>query len=143
MIDPFVTLDWVNHWQDHYQERGSSGFNIVLKKHYASVLRSEVSIRFYETFQYEWGNLVLEEKASYANRTPFHKRSRKAHFIGASSSFEVETLNHSSQNLGIVQFHIECLPCNLRGIYGSVDYQGEFGSSLQSHMLTLTIGKNF
>ncbi len=143
VIDPFVTLDWVNNWQYHYREQGSSGFNIVLHKQYASILRSEIGIRFYETLQYAWGRLVFEEKVSYANRTRIHKGSGTAYFIGAFSTFEVETLNSSAQNLGIGQIHIECIPLNLKDFYGSIDYQGEFGTSLQSHMLTLTIGKDF
>lgn len=143
VIDPFVTLDWAHNWQSHFRERGSSGFNIKLNNQHASIFRGELGLRFYETFQYEWGSMILEEKISYTNRTPIQKGKSHASFIGAASSFDVETLNSSSQNLGNVQIHIECIPSALLNLYASLDYQGGFGSIFQSHMLTFTLGKNF
>lgn len=143
IADPFISFDWANNWQYHYREHGSSGFNIRLNNQHASILRSELGVRFFETFQYTWGLLILEEKVSYVNRTPLHKGRGTARFIGALASFDVETLNSSAQNQGNIQLHMECVPSNLQNVYSSVDYQGGFGSSFQSHMLTLTIGKNF
>jgi Autotransporter beta-domain len=143
VIDPFVTFDWAHNWQCHFRERGSSGFNIVLNNQYASVFRSEIGFRFYETLQYGWGHLIIEEKVSYINKTPIRRGIGTASFIGAASSFDVETFNPSTQNQGTAQIHIECIPSDLENLYASVDYQGEFGSSFQSHMLIFTMGKNF
>lgn len=143
VIDPFVTLDWVHNWQYHFHERGASGFNIILNNQYAAIFRSEIGLRFFEHLYYRWGRLIIEEKVSYVNKTPTHKGHGTASFIGANSSFGVETFNPSTQNQGKVQLHAECIPCDLNDIYGSFDYQGEFGSCFQSHMLTLTLGKDF
>ena len=115
----------------------------MLNKQYASIFRSEMGLRFYETLQYGWGRLIMEEKISYVNRTPLQKGKSTASFIGAASSFEVETLNPSTQNLGSIQMHLEYLPSFSKDLYASFDYQGGFGASFQSHMLTLTLGKNF
>jgi hypothetical protein len=143
VIDPFVALDWANNWQSHFREHGFSGFNIKLHDHYASILRTEAGLRFYETVRRAWGCLIFEEKLSYVNRTPLHKGHGSAAFIGAFSSFDVVTLSPSSQNLGGVQMHMEWIPSGLKKIYASFDYEGEFGSSFQSHMLTFAMGKNF
>ncbi|MFA6916127.1 MAG: autotransporter domain-containing protein [Parachlamydiales bacterium] len=143
IVDPFITLDWANNWQSHYREHGSSGFNIKLNDLHASIFRSELGLRFFETFHCRCGRLLLEEKISYVNKTPIHKGKGRASFIGAASSFGVETLNFSSQNQGNVQLHVEYLPSCIENIYSSFDYQGGFGSSFQSHMLTLMIGQNF
>jgi uncharacterized protein with beta-barrel porin domain len=143
VIDPFVAFDWANHWQRHLREHGRSGFNIVLNNLHASILRSEVGIRLFETIDYAWGQLIMEEKASYVNKTPTQKGRGTARFIGAESSFEVETLWPSAQNLGVIQIHAEGVPACQSDIYASIDYQGEFGSSYQSHELTLTVGKSF
>jgi hypothetical protein len=142
-IEPFVMLDWTNNWQSHYREKGFSGFNLVLKNYHVSILRSETGVRFYQTFLYGWGSLVLEEKGSYVNRTPLGKRRATAAFIEADSSFSVETLSSNGQNHGLIEFHLEGIPCNSKGVYGSLDYQGEFGSSFQSQSIALTVGKNF
>ncbi len=143
VMDPFVTLDWTNHWQSHFHEHGSSGFNLKVHNQYAAIFRSEAGIRFFETLQYNWGNLVLEEKISFVNRTPTDKGNGDVAFIGAFSSFDVKTLSSTSQNLGAIQLHLEYIPSCPSTIYASLDYQGEFGSAFQSHMLTLALGKNF
>lgn len=142
-VDPFVSFDWNNIWQSRFKERGDSGFNIVLKDQYASMLRSEIGVRFFETFQYCWGQLIIEEKGSYVNRNPFQGGRRSASFIGSISSFDVETFSRCTQNLGTVQLHVECLPTCWKNLYGSLDYQGEFGSAFQSNMLTFSIGMDF
>jgi hypothetical protein len=143
IIEPFVTFDWANNWQSHFHERGSSGFNVHLNKQHASIFRSEVGLRFFETAQFEWGCLIFEEKVSYVNRAFHHKGKSVASFIGSVSSFNVETSNHKAKDQGIIELHMECIPTYLKSVYASFDYQGAFGSSFQSHMLTLTIEKNF
>jgi hypothetical protein len=143
LFEPFVMFDCANNWQSGFHEKGSSGFNIVVKHDFTSILRSEAGIRFYETFQYCWGCLILEEKASYVNGTPLKKGAHKTSFIDAYSSFHIETLSSRGQNHGVVELHLEGVPSRLKGAYASLDYQGEFGSSFQSHALTFSIGKDF
>lgn len=140
---PFIAFDWANNWQYHFREQGSSGFNVQLNNQYVAILRSESGFRFFETLQYQWGHLILEEEISYVNRTPTQKSKGTASFIGAASSFNVETLNSATQNLGNAKLHIEFVPCNLKNVYASLDYQGEFGSLLHSNMVTLSVGKDF
>lgn len=143
IFEPFAMFDWANHWQNHYRERGFSGFNIRLKDHHISMLRSEIGIRLYETFECDWGLLIIEEKASYVNRTPFNNKSATASFIGSISSFDVDICNGSGQNHGLAAIHFEFIPCGLQNIYASLDYQGEFGRSFESQTLTFTVGKDF
>lgn len=82
-IDPFAMVDWANCWQNSFREKGRSGLNISMDSQYCSLLRSEIGIRFYETLTYSWGNLKIEEKASYVNKTPFHTGGASAAFIGS------------------------------------------------------------
>lgn len=143
IVEPFVAFDWANNWQVRYRENGASGFNIELDDIHATLLRSEVGCRFYQTLQYGWGLLLVEEKGSYVNRTSFHKGRHSASFKGACSSFDVETLSTKGQNHGLAELHFECVPSCLCDVYASFDYQGEFGSSFQSQTLSFTLGKNF
>jgi len=143
ILEPFISLDWNHNWQYHFRERGASGFNIVLNDQYNSLFRTELGLRFFETYCYEWGEIIMEENVSYVNRTPTHRKGGTASFIGANSTFDVETFNRCSQNLGKVQIHVECTPSNLRNIYAAFDYQGEFGSSFQSNIITFSLGKDF
>jgi hypothetical protein len=142
-IDPFVMFDWANSWQKTFREHGSSGLNIVLNSQYSSLLRSEVGMRIYETLEYAWGSFKIEEKASYVNKAPFHKGEGTAFFVGAFSSFGIETFSSSVENLGVAQIAFYFTPRNTKYPYGTLDYQGEFGSSFQSHILVLEIGEAF
>lgn len=142
-MEPFVSLDWANSWQNSFKEHGSSGFNIALKKQYVSLLRTEIGLRFFQTYEYCWGNIALEERGSYVNRTHCRKGTRRARFIGSDSTFGIETCNSRSQNLGLAQVHVEYRPSCLGSCYAGIDYQGEFGASFYSHMLTLECGKTF
>ena len=142
-IDPFAMVDWANSWQNSFREKGRSGLNLSMDSQYCSLLRSEIGIRFYETLTYSWGHLKIEEKASYVNKTPFHTGGASAAFIGSVSSFGVETISRSMQNLGLAQIAFHFTPSKPTYPYGSIDYQGEFGSTFQSHLLILELGKSF
>ena len=141
-FEPFAAFDWVNNWQRHLREHGSSGFNIVLKNQHVSILRSEVGLRLYQTFNRSCGCFILQEKASYVNRTALHKGSCSTHFVGSASNFDIETIASSGQNRGVAEVHIEWQPSN-QNFYTALDYQGEFGSSFYSNMLTIEVGKTF
>jgi hypothetical protein len=142
-LDPFVMFDWANSWQKSFREHGESGFNIVLNRQYSSLLRSEAGLRIYETLEYAWGSFKIEEKASYVNKAPFHTGVGSAIFVGALSSFSIETFSSSMQNLGVAQIAFYFTPWNIKYPHGTLDYQGEFGSSFQSHMLLLSIDQAF
>ncbi len=143
IIDPLVMFDWANNWQGEVREYGPSGIDLQMDDQYTSILRSEVGVRFFEMIQCRWGRLVLAEKGSYVNKTPFHTGAQTAFFAGSISSFQVETFSNQIQNLGVIQFHAEFIPDNAKYPYGSINYQGEFGSSSQNNLISLEIGKNF
>ena len=142
IIDPFAMLDWVNAWQQSYQEKGHSPFNIEQKAHYSSFLRAEVGLRFYETFSFDSWRLVLQEKGSYVNKTPFNVGKINAVLVGFPGSFTVETLT-TSQNLGVAEMSFIFEPIDHRYPYGSLSYQGEFCPSYQSHQISAEVSWDF
>ena len=143
LVDPFVMLDWANNWQSSVEEAGPLGLNLVLEDSYSSLLRTEVGLRLSETLTRDWGNIVFLEKGSYVNKVPFGSQSTQATFVGGISSFGVETLNDRIQNLGVVQLCATLQPSNSKRPYASLNYQGEFGSSFQSHLISIEAGVNF
>ena len=143
IIAPFVMLDWANNWQGKIRETGSSGMNIRTGSHYTSMLRSEIGLNFYETIRYGWGNLIFAEKGSYVNKKPFNTGSQSAFFAGSASTFGIEVFGGKTQNLGVVQLSSQFIPCSHRYPYGSINYQGEFGTQFQSHAIIFEIGKRF
>lgn len=142
-IEPFGMVDWVNEWQDKFTEKGSSGFNLNMKSIYASLLRSELGLRFYEVLQYNCGQLIFEQKASYVNQAPFNFNPINTAFVGSVSSFSVATGSNTVQNLVGTELHLSYIPTDFKYPYGSIDFQGEFGSSFQSYFAAVEIGKRF
>ncbi|MEM7174605.1 MAG: autotransporter outer membrane beta-barrel domain-containing protein [Chlamydiota bacterium] len=143
VIEPFVMFDWANNWQGSVEESGTSGFHLVLGSTYMSLLRSEVGFRFFESIRYQWGKFLLQQKASFVNKTPFSVETQNAAFIASISSFGIETFSNKMQNLGVLQLSFQFIPCHYKYPYGTFNYQGEFGSSFQSHVISIEIGKYF
>ena len=143
MVDPFVMFDWANAWQSRFHEHGSSGFNVIMKSQYVSMLRSEVGLRLKEIFQYGWGQFIIEEKGSYVNKIPTCRKTAAAAFPLAISTFPVDTFSSSAQNLGVVEVQFAFVPSDSKYPYGSISYQGEFGSAFQSQFLGVEIGIHF
>lgn len=142
IVNPFVMIDWANAWQFSYQEKGSSPFNAGQNTHYSSLLRSEAGLRFYETVDFSLWRLIIEEKGSYVNTTSFGVGTVNAFLIGSPGFFTVETLN-SAHNLGAFELSFIFESHNPKYPYGSLSYQGEFGSSFQSHQLIGEVSWDF
>jgi autotransporter-like protein len=141
-IEPFTVIDWVACWEQGFQEHGAGKLNMGQKGRFCSLLRNEWGLRFNETLSYEWGVLTFREKGSYAYQKAFHTGTLTAFLVGSPGSFVVSTLT-GAQNLGVVELESLFVPFNKKYPYGTVSYQGEFGSRYQSHQGMASIGLDF
>jgi hypothetical protein len=141
-LNPFVMVDWANAWQGSYKEKGSGPFNAGQKSHYSSLLRTEASLRLYETLFFDSWNLIFQEKAGYVNVHSFGTGKVNAFLVGSPGTFTVTTLT-SDQNLGVGEFAMVFAPHNARYPTGTIFYQGEFGSKYQSHQVALELAWSF
>jgi len=142
-FEQFFMVDWVNNLQKHFTETSPSGFSLILRDRYCSLLRSELGFRCYQIMEYGWGQFFIEEKISYVNQAPFYFDPIQTYFVGPSSSFSISTTNSSVQNLAGLELHFSFVPWNAKIPYGSIDFQGEFGSTFQSYFALLEIGQRF
>jgi uncharacterized protein with beta-barrel porin domain len=131
-LNPFVMLDWASSWQESFKEKGSGPFNAGQKHHHASLLRTEVGIRFYETFIFDSWSFSLQEMGGYINTQTYGTGKVNAFLVGFPGAFTVETLK-SAKNLGVGQFSIIVTPLNTYYPNTTFSYQGEFGVGYQSH----------
>lgn len=141
-LEPFFMFDWANSWENHEAEHGARGLNMKQKKHYSSMLRSEIGFRLYQKLDKSQGTLTLLEKVSYVNNVFFHTGSVPAFLVGSLGSFTVETQT-KTQNLGLGQLEISYDPINKNRPKYAISYQGEFSSLYQLHQLMLTVEKTF
>jgi outer membrane autotransporter protein len=141
-VGPFLLADWVANWEDDFSEHGAGPLNMRVKGRFCSLFRGETGVRLHETIKYSWGDLVFQEKASYAYQKMFGTGTITASFIGAPTSVTFLTLG-TAQNLGVAEFSVLFKPLNRKWPYGNLRYQGEFGSKYQSHQGIAEIGKDF
>jgi len=139
---PFGMVDWSNAWQESFNEKGNSPFNIHQNSRYASLLRTEVGMRLNETLFLDAWNLVFQEKASYVNTQSFGAGKVQGFLVGSPGAFTLETLT-SAQHLGVVQFLMSAAPFNGNYPTSTIFYQGEFNPTYQSHQLNLEFAWNF
>ena len=132
----------IANWQGSYKEKGNSPFNMGQKHQFSSFLRSEAGVRFYEMVGFDTWRLTFEEKLSYVNKKPFKVGKVNAFIVGSPGSFTVETLS-TTQNLGVGEFEMIFEPKDNKYPWGSIGYQGEFGSKYQSHTVALTLNWSF
>lgn len=142
-IEPFFMLDWVNNWQHKYTEHGAAGFNLKMQNLYGSLLQSEVGLRFYERFEYRWGDFCLEEKLSYINQTPFHLNTTNTSFVASASTFPIAVGSTRTQNLGSIQLTGFFKPRNRSYLFGGFSMQVTANGTYQSYFANLFGGIDF
>lgn len=142
-IEPFLMADWVSSWEHSLRERGTDGFlDFGQKKRWCSLLRSEAGVRFDETLSDDWGTITIREKASYAYQKAFRTGTLNAFLIGSPGFFQVTTLD-GAQNLGVGALEFDFVPYCKKFPYGTISYQGQFGSRYQSHEGMITISMDY
>jgi outer membrane autotransporter protein len=141
-IEPFGMIDWANSWQKSYSET-SPFLNLDVPSRYTSLLRSEVGLRFYEKIMTKTLQILLVEKASYINQTPFHMGDETVTFVGSDIPFPIAIGSTRTQNLAGAELHCWFVPLQAKSFYGSIDAQAEVGSSFQSYLASFTIGRRF
>lgn len=140
-IEPFAAVDWAINWERKFQEHGAGSLNMREKSHTSSMLRSEGGLRFFETWEWDWGYILLKEKLSYVNMTPFGSGKVTAAIVGDPSFFTVEILN-STINLGAAGLDF-CFQPGKKSPLITLSYNGEFGMKYRSSEVLLKIAKNF
>ena len=140
-INPFIMVDWANAWQHSYKEKGKGPFNAGQKSHHSSLVRTEGSLRFYETLFFDNWDLVFQEKVGYVNVHSFGTGRVQAFLVGSPGAFTVSTLT-SNQNLGVAELALIFAP-HSSSLTSTIFYQGEFGSKYKSHQVALEFAWNF
>ncbi len=141
VIEPFARLDWVYIMQQGFSERGAAPLNMKFRSHNSSMLRSEMGLNAYETWQGSWGILIFRQSASYVNKKAFHiGKLPDIAIVGEAPGFTVTTFKKDQHQFspGLEIFFRE-----KQGWFFSAEYTGEFGSGYTSNELLGKIGKFF
>lgn len=139
-IEPFGMLDWVVEWDPSYSEKGAAPYNMDVSSRTSWMLRFETGLNGYNTLTYSWGVFIAQAKLSYVYKKPHHVGRLNAAIVGAPSSFTVEAFTVSQSLISpAVELFFQT---NWNG-YGSISYDGEFGSGYSSNQFYGKIGYCF
>lgn len=139
-IEPFGLFDWVYEWDPSYSEKGAAPYNMKISSKTSSVVRFETGLNGYKTTRYSWGTFIAQAKLSYVYKKPHHVGHLNAAIVGAPSSFAVEAFT-GEQNL--ISPALELFWQTYWNGYGSISYNGEFGSGYNSNQFYVKIGYSF
>ncbi len=139
-IEPFGLLDWVFEWDPSYSEKGAAPYNMRISSRTSWMLRLETGLNGYHTTTCSWGVFIAQAKLSYVYKKPHHVGYLNAAIVSAPSSLIVEafTAQQSLISPGVELFW----QANWNG-YGSISYDGEFGSGYSSNQFYGKIGYSF
>ncbi len=142
-ISPFLELDWVNNWQGSVKERGKSGFNLRMNSDYASLLRSEIGLRFSEKVCLRKGTARLEQGVGYVNKSPFHVKKISTYYVRSISTFDIQLFSSRIENLGSLFIGGSFTPNKTTIPLIALYYQCEWGAKQFSNTLSLEIQQRF
>lgn len=140
-LEPFAMADWVATWEHGLREHKAIAFDVTQEGRFCSLLRSEAGLRFFQTLKNPRIQIVFLEKASYAYQKFFHTGNIEAEIIDIPQKFSLQSFG-TAQNLGIAEVKILFIPTCIN-LYATLDYQGEFGSSYQAHLGTVSFGRDY
>jgi uncharacterized protein with beta-barrel porin domain len=139
-LEPFGLLDWAFEWDPSYSEGGAIPYNMKVSSRTSWMLRFETGLNGYNTTTYNWGIFIAQAKLSYVYKKPHNIGHLHAAIVSAPASFVVEAFT-ASQSLA--SFAVELFWQTSWNGYGSIRYDGEFGSGYSSNQFYGKIGYSF
>lgn len=140
IVEPFALLDWIVEWDPSYSEKGASPYNMKVSSRTSSMLRFETGLNGSHTATFSWLVLVTQAKLSYVYKKPYNIGHLHAAIVNAPALFSTEAFT-ASQNL--VSPALELFGQTNWNGYGSIAYEGEFGSGYYSNQFYVKIGYLF
>lgn len=141
-LEPFIAEDWVFNFEQKSIEHGAADFDISIDARNSSLLRSEIGLNIYKDYTFVNKSVLLfRATGGYVNQAPFNMGKMTVDFYQTGiGSFEVNSLK-KTQNLGTAGAEIVYGATN--GLFGSVQYDGEFGRGYSANELQLQVGYSF
>jgi outer membrane autotransporter protein len=140
LFEPFAKVDWAYDFERGYDEQGAFPYNMHVGSHFSSMLQTEAGVSAYFSQNFEQGSWTLREKISYINRVPFEIGKVFPNLVGFPGSFALASFTDIQS---IFSESLEISWETQSGSYGSLMYDGEFGSGWILNEIVASIGKLF
>jgi len=142
LAEPYASLDWAANSTRGYRESGASPFNMQIRHHDSSILRSEAGVNFFHHNTYEWGIVTLQATAAFVQQNLYDVGCVTASLVDLPGTFTVKGLSGPIRS---ALFGADLLFADNCGFFGHVGYSGEcFGDDqFYSNHWFVEIGKSF
>ena len=141
-LEPFIAEDWVFNFEQQMTEYGAVDFDTSIAGRNSSLLRSEIGLNIYKDYTFTNKSVLLfRATGAYVNKVPFSMGKMTVDFYQTDiASFEVNSFT-KTQNLGTAG--VEFVYGATNGMFGSLQYDGEFGKGYSANELQLQVGYSF
>jgi uncharacterized protein with beta-barrel porin domain len=139
-IEPFGLLDLAFEWDPSYSESGAAPYNMRISSRTSWMFRLETGFNGYNTATFDWGIFIVRGKLSYVYKKPHRVGRLNAAIVNAPASFVVEAFTVGQS---LVSPALELFWQTTWNGYGSISYEGEFGSGYTSNQFYGKIGYSF
>ncbi len=133
-------MDCVINWSREIQEKAAYPINMKVQPFTNEVLRTEIGASLYQDIMKDWGMAIFRETLAYVNKAYFGYSNLSAAIVGAGGSF---TFTGFNQTQNILNVGFEALFKANNGVFGSLEYDGEFLTGYLSNSLQGTVGFYF
>ncbi len=140
-IEPFGLLDWVVEWDPSYSEKGAAPYNMKISSRTSWMLRFETGLNGYNTTTFDWGIFIAQVKLSLCLQKTPQRRSRQCSNPQRPHIFRCRGLYQQPKS----RFPQPSSSFGKQNgtAYGSISYDGEFGSGYASNQFYGKIGYSF
>lgn len=140
IFEPFAAFDWAFNNERGYHEHGAAPYNMDQKSRFSCMIQAEAGVTAYFNWDFDEGILTMRDKLSYINRQPFGVGNATVHIVGMPGAFSVTAF---TKNQSIFSPSVELGWRKNNGSYGSLLYDGEFGSGWISNEVVARVGRFF
>jgi len=125
-FEPYALIDYNYFHREEFREHGAGDLNLSVREHIQNMLRGEVGIRAYHTWDCDCFCFAPYLGLSWVGEFPLSHSKQKGHFVGHSCTFSVDSY-HSAIQLASPEAGIKFTsPC---GFSMWVGYKGLYNSS--------------
>ena len=140
VIEPFLVVDCVINRDHGMQEQGAAPLTMIVNSYTNLLLQNQIGLQAYQDEVEEWGVTIFREKAAYVNKAYFGSENLSAAIVGLGGSF---TFLGFTEMQNLLRIELEMLLKRTNGLYGSLEYDGEFCSGYLSNSVQGKIGIYF
>ena len=140
LIETFILSDWTFLFEGSIVEYGIGPLDMTVQARNSSLLLVEGGLRSYQSWHMEGDTWILRQTIAYVFKNPHSIGHLIAAIPNGPGTFTVQSF---AKNQNLLTLGFEASYFSEIGWFGTLNYNGEFGSDYESNVVQAKIGCNF